>query len=187
MKPLTDENPLVQTAMGFAPSRRLLEYGRFHLSPPHAQPTRARLVGATVASVVGSLVVDAILVVIGTAVFPSTKGYVHFRFSDYAALTIIGVLIASAGWPVVTRFSSAPRWIFLRLAWAVSAVLLLPDLALLYRGDPLHAVLVLMVMHVAIALVTYNALVRLAPVGAPPSSPVGLSAERYPADSSRFA
>jgi hypothetical protein len=46
-----------------------------------------------------------ILVTIGTAVFPSTKGYVHFQFSDYAKLTIIGVVIACLAWPVVTRIS----------------------------------------------------------------------------------
>ena len=52
---------------------------------------------ATVASLVGSLAADAALVAIGTAVFPSTKGFVHFRFSDYARLTVIGVVIACIG------------------------------------------------------------------------------------------
>jgi hypothetical protein len=40
--------------------------------------------------------------------FPRTAGYDHFRFSDYAKLTVIGVLIGAAGWPVITRISSAP-------------------------------------------------------------------------------
>ena len=44
----------------------------------------------------------------------------------------------------------------------VTAVLWLPDLYILDKGQPLRAVLVLMVMHLAIGLVTYNALVRLA-------------------------
>lgn len=177
---ITEDNPIVQTAMGFTPARRLLEYGRFHLEPPHQQPARSRLAAAIVLSVVGSLVIDAIIVAIGTTVFPSTKGYVHFRFSDYATLTVIGVLIACAGWPVVTRFSSAPRWIFFRLAWVVSAGLLLPDLYLLYLGDSGKAVAVLMMMHVAIALVTYNALVRLAPVGpARPTEPVTREIPQY--------
>jgi hypothetical protein len=42
--------------------------------------------------------------------------------------------------------------------------LFLPDLYILKQGQPAKAVAVLMVMHLAIALVTYNALVRLAPV-----------------------
>jgi hypothetical protein len=119
---------------------------------------------ATVISIGGSLLVDALLVVIGTAVFPSTRGYVHFQFHDYARLTIVGVVIACVGWPIVTRISSAPRWLFSRLAIAVTVVLLLPDLYILDKDQPLRAVGVLMCMHLAIALVTYNALVHVAPV-----------------------
>jgi hypothetical protein len=133
-------------------------------APTHRQPSTARLVLATVVSLVGSLALDAALVAIGEAVFPSTKGYVHFRFSDYSKLTIIGVVIACAAWPVVTRITSAPRWLFFRSAIVVTLVLFLPDLYILKQGQPAKAVAVLMCMHLAIALVTYNALVRLAPV-----------------------
>jgi hypothetical protein len=135
-------------------------------APAHRQPSTARLVLATVVSLVGSLALDAALVAIGQAVFPSTKGYVHFQFSDYSKLTIIGVVIACAAWPVVTRISSAPRWLFFRLAIVVTLVLFLPDLYILKQGQPARAVAVLMCMHLAIALVTYNALVHLAPVRA---------------------
>jgi hypothetical protein len=114
-------------------------------------------------SVAGSLAADALLVFIGTRVFPSTTGYVHFRFSDYATLTVIGVLIACAAWPIVIRISSAPRWLFFRLAVAVTLALWLPDLYLLIRHQPVRAVAVLMVMHLAIAIVTYCTLVRVAP------------------------
>jgi hypothetical protein len=135
-------------------------------APPHRQPSTVRLVLATVVSLAGSLAVDAALVAIGEAAFPSTKGYVHFRFSDYSKLTIIGVIIACAAWPIVTRISSAPRWLFFRLAIVVTLVLFLPDLYILQQGQPAKAVAVLMCMHLAIALVTYNALVHLAPVRA---------------------
>ena len=119
---------------------------------------------ALAVSIAGSLAADAILVVIGTTLFPSTKGYVHFQFSDYAKLTVIGVVIACLAWPVVTRISSAPRWLFFRLAVLVTLVLWLPDLYLLDLGQPGSAVAVLMVMHLAIALVTYNSLVHIARV-----------------------
>ena len=122
---------------------------------------------ATVLSVALSLAADAALVAIGTRLFPSTKGYVHFQFHDYAKLTVIGVLIACAAWPVVARVSSAPRWLFFRLAIVVTLVLFLPDLYIWHQGQPAQAVLVLMAMHLAIALVTYNLLVHLAPVRAP--------------------
>src|ERR1700728_374382 len=130
---------------------RTLAWARIDLSPPHRQPEWWRVVLATVLSVGLSLAADAALVAIGTRVFPSTKGYVHFQFSDYARLTVIGVLIACAAWPVVTRISSAPRWLFLRMAILVTLVLWLPDLYILHGGAPLRAVAVLMVMHLAIA------------------------------------
>jgi hypothetical protein len=147
-----------------SPLGRALGLVRVDLAPAHCQPSSPRVAIATVVSVAGSLVVDAVLVVIGEAVFPSTKGYVHFQFSDYARLTVIGVLIACAAWPVVTRISSAPRWLFLRMAIAVTLVLWLPDLYILHLGQSVQAVAVLMVMHLAIAVVTYNCLVRIAAI-----------------------
>jgi hypothetical protein len=137
---------------------------RIDLRPDHRQPSMLLVALATAASIAGSLAVDALLVAIGTAIFPTTKGYGHFQFADYSKLTIIGVVIACVAWPIVTRISSAPRWLFFRLAILVTLVLLLPDLYLLAKGQPVRAVLVLMAMHLAIALVTYNLLVHVAPV-----------------------
>ena len=81
------------------------------------------------------------------------------------------MIIACAAWPAVTWISSAPRWLFFRLAILVTLVLWLPDLYILVRGQPAEAVGVLMTMHLAIGLVTYNALVRIAPSGRTDSSP----------------
>jgi hypothetical protein len=146
---------------------RAIELSRVDLAPTHDQPSFLRVGIATVLSIGGSLLADALLVVIGTALFPATKGYVHFRFHDYAKLTVIGVIIACVAWPVVTRISSSPRWLFFRLAILVTLVLFAPDLWLLAKGQPPKAVGILMAMHLAIALVTYNLLVRLAAVRAP--------------------
>jgi glycerol uptake facilitator-like aquaporin len=141
---------------------------RVDFAPRHLQPTWSRVLVASVAAIAGSLAADALLVVIAREIFPSTNGYVHFQFGDYAKLTIIGVIIACVGWPVVTRVSSDPRWLFLRSAILVTIVLWLPDLYILHGGAPPKAVSVLMVMHVAIAVVTYNCLVRMAPIRADP-------------------
>jgi hypothetical protein len=141
---------------------RALRLARVDFAPAHRQPPASRVVAALAVAVIGSLAADAILVVTAEALFPSTKGYGHFQFSDYAKLTVIGVVIACAAWPIVTRISSAPRWLFFRLAILVSLVLWLPDLWILLRGAPAKAVAVLVVMHLAIALVTYNALVHVA-------------------------
>lgn len=143
---------------------RTLGLAKIDFAPAHRPPSGAKVVLATVVSLVGSLAVDAALVAIGEAVFPPTKGYVHFHFSDYSKLTVIGVIIACAAWPIVARISSAPRWLFFRLAIVVTVVLLLPDVYILHQGQPPRAVAVLMCMHLAIAVVTYNALVHLAPV-----------------------
>lgn len=143
---------------------RCRNLARIDLAPVHDQPATLRIAVATGIALVGSLAADAALVALGTAVFPSTKGYVHFQFHDYARLTIIGVIIACIAWPVTTRISSAPQWLFFRLAILVTLVLWLPDLYILAKGQPVKAVVILMLMHLAIALVTYNALVHLAPI-----------------------
>jgi hypothetical protein len=144
--------------------RRATSLIHLDFAPQHGQPSAWRLLLATVASIAGSLAADAILVAIGTAIFPSTKGYVHFQFSDYGKLTVIGVLIASAAWPITTRITSAPRWMFFRMAILVTLLLWLPDVYILHLGAPPKAVAVLMVMHLAIAVVTYTLLTRIAPV-----------------------
>jgi len=143
---------------------RALALARVDFAPTHRQPSVARVASATLLSVGGSLVADALLVALGTAIFPATKGYVHFEFSDYAKLTVIGVILACAAWPIVTRITSSPGWLFVRLAILVTLALYLPDLWLLVKGAPPDAVAVLMAMHLAIAVVTYNLLVHVAPV-----------------------
>jgi hypothetical protein len=122
---------------------------------------------AVLVAIVGSLVADRILVAVGTSLFPLTRGYVHFRFSDYGKLTVVGVMGACVAWPIVSWISSSPRWLYLRLAALVTLLLWLPDLWILWKGQPVRAVLILMVMHLAIALVTYNVLVHLAPARRP--------------------
>jgi hypothetical protein len=143
---------------------RIMTLARLDFAPQHRQPAAGRVVLATLISLAGSLAADALLVVIGQAMFPSMEGYPHFQFSDYGKLTVIGVLIACVAWPVTARITSAPRWMFFRMAILVTLVLWLPDLYILHGGAPGKAVAILMVMHLAIALITYNTLVRLAPI-----------------------
>jgi hypothetical protein len=146
--------------------QKALDLIHLDFAPNHEHPQAGRLVLATVVSVVGSLVADALLVVIAQAVFPSTKGYAHFQFSDYSKLTVIGVIIACIAWPITTRITSQPRWMFFRMAILVTLVLWLPDVYILVQGQPGKAVAFLFLMHLAIAVVTYTALVHLAPVRA---------------------
>lgn len=123
-----------------------------------------RVLWVSVLSMVVSLAGDAGLVKWATSAFPSTKDYAHYRFVDYGPLTIVGVAGACLAWFAITRVTSSPRWLFFRLAVTVMFGLWIPDLYLFVRGEPTSAVLSLMLMHLVIALVTYNALVHLAPV-----------------------
>jgi H+/Cl- antiporter ClcA len=146
---------------------RALALARVDWSPSRRQPRLEWVVLATAIAIAGTLIADAALVKGGTSLFPSTNGYPHFRFDDYAKLTVIGVVIGCAGWPIVNLISSAPRWLYIRLAVLISLVLFLPDIWLLLRHQPPRAVLVLMTMHVAVALVTYQASTRVAPARDP--------------------
>ena len=143
---------------------RAMRWTKVDFAPKHRQPEWWRLAVATVLSIVLSLAACAALVVTGEHLWPATKGFVHFQFADYAKLTIVGVLIACAGWPIVTRISSVPRWLFFRLAILVTLVLWLPDVWIWLRGESAQGVAVLAVMHLAIAVVTYNCLVHVASV-----------------------
>ncbi len=142
----------------------VLALARVDSTPRHRQPSVPRVVIATCIAVVVALVADALIVALGTHVFPSTVGYGHFRFNDYAKLTIIGVSIGCIGWPMVTRISSTPRWLYGWLTVLATLVLFAPDAWLLLRGQPLNAVAVLMAMHVAVALVIYVVMLTIAPI-----------------------
>jgi len=68
-----------------------------------------------------------------SAIFSATRATRHFRFSDYGKLTVIRRDHRSAAWPIVTRVTSAPRWLFFRLA--IGRHCGLPDLYILYRAS----------------------------------------------------
>ena len=157
---------------------RALTWSKIDLAPLHSQPTWRRVALATLLSVALSLAACAVLVVAGEHLWPATKGFVHFQFSDYAKLTILGVLVACAGWPIVSRITSAPRWLFFRLAIVVTLIGWLPDVWIWQQGESASGVAVLAVMHLAIAVLTYNLLVHLAPVHEVPVGRGGPTVDR---------
>ncbi|MCU1482895.1 MAG: hypothetical protein JWQ19_3681 [Subtercola sp.] len=118
---------------------------------------------ATIVAVGLSLAACAVLARIGITIWPSTAGYDHFRFADYAKLTIIGVVLACLAWPVMCLLSSRARRPFFWLTIVVTVVGLAPDVWIIYKGQPLEAVMVLVAMHIALALITYPALVLISP------------------------
>ncbi|MGN6743308.1 MAG: hypothetical protein ACTHJL_08430 [Amnibacterium sp.] len=128
-----------------------------------AQPSPWRFAVALVVAVVGSLVACWLIATASIALLPSLRGYDHFRFADYAKLTVIGVVIASLAWPVVCWFSTRAARILAVLAVLVTIASFAPDVWIGIHGQPAAGVLALAVMHVALLLVTYPALVLIAP------------------------
>ncbi|GAA1001750.1 DUF6069 family protein [Subtercola frigoramans] len=127
------------------------------------QPGLVRFIVATVVAVVASLAACAALAQLGVILFPSTKGYEHYGFGDYGKLTIIGVTLASLAWPVVTLLSTQARRLYFWLAVIVTLVGFAPDAWILYKGQPAGGVFILVLMHIALALITLPALVFIAP------------------------
>ncbi len=145
----------------------VLRVSRLDFVPAERQPTWTRCFVATLLAITGSLGADAAFVALGKALFPKTVHYSHFQFWDYSTLTVIGVLVACAGWPVITRLSLTPTWIYFRLALLISFVLLAPDVYIWLVQDQItQGVFVLVWMHLAIGVVTYYCVTRIAPAGA---------------------
>jgi hypothetical protein len=157
------------------------DYFRLDFPWGKAQPGPIRFVAATVIAVAGSVLACWILVKAAIAVMPSTAGYGHFQFGDYTRLIVIGVVAASIGWPLITLVSSRAKRLYFWLAVLVTVVSLAPDLWIIRQGQPIRAVLVLMLMHFAVAVVTYPVLVFGAPQRGK-SGPIGKVLHPTPGD-----
>jgi hypothetical protein len=128
-------------------------------------PTHRRVMAAGLAAAAVSLAADLMLATIGQAAFTVPASFGKFAFGTYALLTALGVAGAAATWAAVARLSSRPKWLLTRLAALVTALFLIPDFLLLGTpGNPAGPVAILMLMHLAIAVITYTALTQLAPV-----------------------
>jgi hypothetical protein len=136
---------------------------RLDLPRGRAQPAAWRWIIATVVAVGGSLLACFALATAAMALFPALVGYEHFQFGDYSKLTIIGVVGAAVGWPIATWFTTSARRFYLWLAIAVTVVTLAPDAWILHLGQPPIGVATLVIMHLALALITYPAMVFIAP------------------------
>ena len=139
-------------------------------------PTHRRVVAAGLAAAAVSLAADLMLATIGQAAFTVPASFGKFAFGTYALLTVLGVAGAAATWAAVARLSSRPKWLLTRLAALVTALFLIPDFLLLgTRGNPVGPVAMLMLMHLAIAVITYTALIKIAPVLRCPTSTTRIS------------
>jgi hypothetical protein len=133
-------------------------------APDATPPAHRRVLAAGLAAAAVSLAADVVLATIGQAAFTVPASFGKFGFGTYALLTVLGVAGATATWAAVTRLSSRPKWLLTRLAALVTALFLIPDFLLLGTpGNPAGPVVILMLMHLAIAVITYTALTQVAP------------------------
>ena len=128
-----------------------------------AQPAWWRwLVAALIAGVL-SVAACGILAAAGTAADPAAAGYEHFRFPDYAKLTIAGVIAAVIVWPIITLLSSRAGRLYVGISALALVASFAPDLWILHGGQPPIAVAFLGLMHVAVAAITVAAILVVAP------------------------
>jgi Family of unknown function (DUF6069) len=133
-------------------------------APGAAPPAHRRVAAAGLAGAAVSLAADVVLATIGQAAFTVPASFGRFSFGTYALLIAAGGSGATATWAAVTRLSSRPNWLLTRLVALATALLLIPDFLLLGTpGNPTGPVVILMLMHLAIAVIIYAALVKVAP------------------------
>ena len=146
-------------------AQRASRFTRTGPAPHTVPPAHRRVAAAGLAAAAVSLAADVVLVAVGRAVFTVPASFGKFAFGTYATLTVLGVAGGTAAWWAVTRLSSKPKWLLTRLAALITALFLIPDFLLLGTpGNPTGPVVVLMLMHLAIAAITYLALITIAPV-----------------------
>jgi len=138
-------------------------------APQAAPPTHRCLAAASLAAAAVSLAADIVLATAGRTAFTVPASFGKFSFATYGLLTVLGVIGATVTWGALTRLSSRPKWLLTRLALLVTALFLIPDFLLLGTpGNPTGPVVILMLMHLAIAAITYTALINIAPVRGDP-------------------
>ena len=136
---------------------------RLDFRPSAPQPSIPLTALGMAVGVLLSVAVNMLIVHAAIRLSPGLAGYEHFRFFDYARLTVIGALIACAGWPVLTRVSSAPARVYVAIAALGTLVLWLPDIYILFvLREPARAVATLMVMHVTVPFVSCAGMVAIA-------------------------
>jgi hypothetical protein len=117
------------------------------------------LLAAAVVALIGNALIA--LVVSGLRPGGVEKG---LTFVEFGPLTVVGVVVGTAGWAFVRRSSRRPRAVLRVLVPVVVVLTFGADLGLMAGGTtPLNAV-GLMLMHVVVAAATVFALARVLPL-----------------------
>jgi hypothetical protein len=124
--------------------------------------TAARTVVGLLAAAVVALIGNALIALVVSGLRPGgvEKG---LTFIEFGPMTVLGVLIGTAGWALVRRFTRRPRAVLPVLVPVVVVLTFGADLALLAGGTTLLNAIGLMLMHVVVAVATVFALARVLP------------------------
>jgi len=133
------------------------------IAPRQDSTTAPRVALGLLAAAVVAVLGNALIALAVAALRPGgvEKG---LQFPEYASLTVLGVLLGTAGWALVRRFSARPRAVLRVLVPVVVVLSLVPDLALLAGGTTLLNVVGLMLMHVVVAAAVVPTLARVLPL-----------------------
>lgn len=143
--------------------RRLASFLGLGIVPRNRQPGTALWILASVVAIGLSLLACRGIALAAFALDPQLVGYGHLQFGDYSRLVIVGVAAACVAWRIVAAVSTRARFAFLILAILVTVVGFAPDAWILHLGQPPAGVAALVAMHLALAVITYPALVLISP------------------------
>ena len=121
------------------------------------------LVGALVAAIVVNTVIATVARALG-----ASANFQPLTPPAYISLTVLGFLLAVAGWAIIRAKASNPARVLRVLVPVVLVLSFIPDLGLLLSGSRPGtsggAVAALALMHLAVAAVTVPALARALPL-----------------------
>jgi hypothetical protein len=123
----------------------------------------AKVVVGLLAAAVVALIGNALIAMAVSALRPGgvVKG---LSFVEFGPLTVVGVLVGTAGWALVRRSSRRPRAVLRILVPAVVVLTFGADLGLMAGGTTLLNAVGLMLMHVVVAAALVPALARVLPL-----------------------
>ncbi len=129
---------------------------------PRSTSSAGVVVGLLAAAVV-ALVGNALIALVVSGLRPGgvEKG---LTFLEFGPLTVVGVLVGTAGWALVRRFARRPRAVLRVLVPVVVVLSFGADLGLMAGGTTLLNAVGLMLMHVVVAAALVPALARVLPL-----------------------
>ena len=134
-------------------------------SPAAPRTSALARVGVVVGVVVGASVVNAVIAQIALALGASSS-FTPLTPGAYVFLTVIGVLLALAGWALVRRASTRPARVLRVLVPVVLLLSFIPDFVIVpgMAGSSTTGLIALMLMHVTTAAVAVAGFARALPV-----------------------